>query len=159
MPDFCISNNEILTFVTKNTLCEIEYFQNTLYMQESTNNIRRETMTFMAQYSQFMLIKLEANEMKHKQLITQGRMTQLSKERSLLEEQYQSIDISDESEYNVEDQAYCKYLEHESNRLEILNETYSEQLEELNTMANNLKSQVNNGIKDSCSMTFSGGGK
>lgn len=159
MPGFCISNNKILTFVTKNTLCEIEYFQNTLYMQESKNNIRRATMTFMAQYSQFMLLKLEQNEMKHKVLITQNRMTQLSRESQLLEEEYESLGISDQNEYNAEDYAYYKYLEHESNRLEVLNTSYQQQLDELTEMANTLKTQVNNGIKDSCAMTFSGGGK
>ncbi len=114
-------------------------------------------MTFLAQYSQFMLLKLEQSEIQHKMMIAQKRMMQLDTERSELEQMYDSLGITDTREYNPDDEAYYRYLEKESNHLSRSVESYENLNNAINTLAQTMKSQVENGIKDSCGMTFNGG--
>jgi hypothetical protein len=122
-----------------------------LYIEESSLNIRRRDMAFLALASQKSLLTLQKNFLQLQYTSIQNQIQSATASMTAIQREYSAMD-DDDADY-TEDASYI-YYEQLDDQLETEKDSLDSQLTAIENEISGLKTLVNNNIKSSCTLNL-----
>jgi hypothetical protein len=124
-----------------------------LYIEESSLNIRRRDMAFLALASQKSLLTLQKNFLQLQYVSIQNQIQCATANMTAIEREYAAMDDSSGANDHTQDASYI-YYEDLDDQLETEKDSLDSQLTAIENEISGLKTLVNNNIKSSCTLNL-----